>query len=319
MAFYGFALIGYPIHFDLMLPFKISNNLRIDKPTEYQLKCIRKYLGELSKVEDFREPFENTIIRKREKDIGDSEVYFISSKPRKKNEWLYSVVKFKSEVILGFENPSKELFDLHLSSLIYEKDLYILRAFHNRAYWGWGNLTEQYDHLQQIIHRDGEIIWTLDDLNKLKAIYEKVKVISTNYADIYHSLKLYASIPRLVGYNELICLGLFSIIESILTHNPVSNVDSISHQIKTKINLLSNRFDNEIDYSSFSKIQKDNLWKKLYDFRSRIAHGGQIDFEKTFQVLEDAYTVQLFLEHFLKTLLRNALNEPQLYTDLKRC
>jgi len=317
MAIHGFTLIGVPIQYEVSLPYRISTNLSIDRPSENQLRRIKKYLSGFSDIEDFSTPFENIIVPKRLKDIGGLEVYFMDTLPLNKEDWRYSIVKFKSEQHLSFEHPSHELFNLDIASLISDKGLYLITSFLSRAQFG--SKTEGYDHLQQIDNKSQEIILTKADLATLKVLNSQVNKVEAEYPDIYHSLKLYKSLPRLVGYNELLCLGLFSVIESVLTHNPISNVDSIGHQIRTKVKLLTNRFDRQPDYSKFGNIQSENLWKKLYDFRSKIAHGGKIDFNGSLQILTDAYEVQLFLEHFLKILLRGALNEPQLYTDLKAC
>jgi hypothetical protein len=318
MAFFGFALIGYPIKYEAKLPFAIDKNLRVERPSEYQLKRIRKYLQGLSSYEEFETPFERRISKKREKDIGGEEVYFITSKPLKKEDWLYSVVKFKAENN-SLDIPSKEIFDLKVTALLCEKKFMILHSFHNRSYWGWGSKIEAIEHLSEIRSEEQNYIWNENDLVTLKALYLRVSRVHSEFPDLYHSLRLYKTIPKIAGYNELMCLALFSVIESVLTHSPKSDADSITHQIRTKVKLLSNRFDKEIDYSSFSNVPIDTLWKKLYEFRSRIAHGGRIDFSKDLKILKDSLDVQVFLDNFTKTLLRNALFESQLYHDLKQC
>lgn len=314
----GFSFIGLPIEYSTKLPFNLSENLKINKPSKKQLKLIKSYLDELGSQSSFKRPFENKNVVEEKDDVAWQNERFIDLIPLKKKDWLYSVVEFKSEP-RGFENPSQEIIDLRIAGLISEKKFVILRSFLTELKFGWGNNIESYDHLEQIFLEDKEYRWDKSDLLKLKKTYSEVENIRDNHPDIYHSLKLYLSIPKIVGYNELICLGLFSIIESVLTHNPKTGADSISHQIKTKVKLLSNRFDQEIDYSIFENVPVKTLWKKLYDFRSRIAHGGKIEFEKQFQILKSSYEVQVFLEKFLKTLLRNAITEPQLYTDLKEC
>jgi hypothetical protein len=314
----GFSLIGLPIKYETKLPFNLSVNLKIDKPNASQLKIIKRYLGELSDFQPYDRPFEHQNIRKRGKDIAEMHTYTIDSVPREKEDWLYSVVKFKSEPNT-LESPSKELHDLGLAALIGEKDFPILHNFYSRLKFGWGNNLEAIAHLENIFLDDDVYLWTKSDLLQLKKNYNDVQKVKDNFVDIYHSLNLYSSLPKLAGYNELICLGLFSTIESVLTHNPKSGTDSIGHQIRSKIKLLSNRFDKAIDYSKFESIPVDTLWKKLYDFRSRIAHGGKINFDKEFKILISSYDVQIFLNTFLRTLLRNALVEPQLYIDLKEC
>ena len=46
---------------------------------------------------------------------------------------------------------------------------------------------------------------------------------------------------------------------------------------------------------------------------------AKLIFLESYKYLNDAYTVQLFLESLLRVLLRYALQEPDLYIDLKSC
>jgi hypothetical protein len=115
-------------------------------------------------------------------------------------------------------------------------------------------------------------------------------------------------------------LGLFAVIESIITHQPKAEAgDSLSHQIRTKIPLLAKRFDDKIDYRNFFSISDENkIWKNLYDYRSRIAHGGKIHFPNQLKIKNSIFIVD-FLRTVCKLLLRKAISEPQLCMDLREC
>ncbi|MBL7139974.1 MAG: hypothetical protein ISS74_03610 [Planctomycetes bacterium] len=121
------------------------------------------------------------------------------------------------------------------------------------------------------------------------------------------------------GEVRLFVLGLFGVIESLITHSPKAGHDSLTHQIKTKMNLLNRRFDEPLDYSCFDDGPPDTLWSRLYSYRSAIAHGGQADFGGKHQVLKDERTVTTFLRYTAKALLRYALREPDLVLDLRAC
>lgn len=321
MAQSGFSHIGLPIEYTAKLPFRISDNLVLDKAGKRQIKKIKDFLDGLSGIESFEQIFESNITVQIEDSESDIPIHTIQNIPLSKENWKYSVVNFKSQsdTFNSWEIPSLEIYDLKLASLVVENDLFILFTFFDKLKIFGGDTLEAISHLQLLGSEDKHYIWTKSDLVQLKKIYFYVRNARINFPDIHHSLKLFLELPRITGYNELICLGLFSIIESVLTHNPKFNSDSIGHQIRTKVKLLSNRFDSKIDYSIYQSVPLDTLWKKLYDYRSRIAHGGKIDFGNEFQVLISAYDTQIFLNNFLKTLLRNALTEPQLYTDLKEC
>ncbi len=240
-----------------------------------------------------------------------------------KKRWRYSIVKYKSNNSIAVDDivpsqKSQELFDLEIASRIGPKHLDLFMTFPSLNPYLEGSVTELGEYIDKQFGNDHEK-WSAEDLSSVRSTYEAVVNVRTHYPSIYRSLKLYHSLPRLRGYNELFVLGLFSVIESLLTHNPVGESDSINHQIASKAILLSNRFATEIDYSTFGDVNRVKLWKLLYGFRSKIAHGGEPDFSKQFQVLDSTYTVQRFLEGFLRSLLQNALSEPRLYVDLKEC
>jgi hypothetical protein len=108
----------------------------------------------------------------------------------------------------------------------------------------------------------------------------------------------------------------------LITHNPKleDRGDSITHQMKSKIPLLSHRFDRPLDYSIFQDANKEKIWSALYKYRSAIAHGGVPDFEdKELRVLKDSSNAKIFLKETVKALLRHCLKEPELFRDLREC
>jgi hypothetical protein len=112
-------------------------------------------------------------------------------------------------------------------------------------------------------------------------------------------------------------LGLFAVIESLLTHDPKGGYDSLGHQIRSKIPLLDRRMEKRLDYTVFQNANADSLWKKLYDYRSTIAHGGRADFSGPLNVLKTPKTVSDFLDTAVKALIRHATKEPELVFDLR--
>jgi hypothetical protein len=119
--------------------------------------------------------------------------------------------------------------------------------------------------------------------------------------------------------DQLYPLGVFAVIESLLTHDPQGSHDSLTHQIKGKMALLEKRFHNPLDYSCFASAKSETIWGKLYSYRSAIAHGDTPDFKGTLSVLKDQMTAVSFLDSAAKALLRHALEEPELILDLRPC
>ena len=114
----------------------------------------------------------------------------------------------------------------------------------------------------------------------------------------------------------LIVVLLFSVIELLLAHNPQGGYDSLTHQISTKLPLLQRRFKQPLDYSKFG-ADETKVWKTLYAYRSTIAHGGRVDFQKALKVLKGPYLVSAFLVDATRAVLRHALIEPDLVLDLR--
>jgi hypothetical protein len=159
----------------------------------------------------------------------------------------------------------------------------------------------------------------LDDgyLRDWKWCYGRLVDVENEHPQIWHSARLYMDIPDRLEHSELKTLGLFAVLESLLTHNPRGDEDSISHQIRSKVALVEKRLERAIDYSAFGSARPETIWQRLYEFRSRIAHGTPVSFDRQLQVLDDGDTVERFMWHAVRSVLRGALKEPSLFIDLK--
>jgi hypothetical protein len=115
-------------------------------------------------------------------------------------------------------------------------------------------------------------------------------------------------------------LGYFIVIESLLTHAPAITdpADSISRQLQAKIPLLSHRMERPVPFEEFDdNADPVTLLKALYQYRSSIAHGAPPEFSGKGRVLVSGERVGRFLEVTTRRLLRQAVLEPRLVTDLK--
>ena len=162
-------------------------------------------------------------------------------------------------------------------------------------------------------------------LEKIQAIFELLSntQLLVDYPEIWRGIRMLDALDFLPDNSDFIVLGLFAIIEMLITHNPKleDKGDSITHQMKTKIPLLAKRFEEPLNYEVFSaNPSPDKIWAQLYGYRSSIAHGGSPDFgSKDYRHLKDRDVAIEFLKKTVKALLRHALKEPQLYRDLKEC
>jgi hypothetical protein len=116
--------------------------------------------------------------------------------------------------------------------------------------------------------------------------------------------------------------GYFALLEALLTHAPVpaDPYDSITRQIKKKLTLLEHRLLYPIDYSGFSAEKHERIWAKMYDYRSKVAHGGEPNFTNEHNKPLKSHQCALNLvRETAKAVITQALREPQLILDLREC
>ncbi|MBU9153094.1 hypothetical protein KTD28_00560 [Burkholderia gladioli] len=142
----------------------------------------------------------------------------------------------------------------------------------------------------------------------------------TEFPEVSRAYSMYDILDLLHENSEFEVLGLFAIIEMLITHNPLGKDigDSITHQMQTKLPLLMNRFEIPIDHQQFfGNVTQKKIWDALYSYRSAVAHGGEADFEGRLRIIKDQKTAIEYLHIVVKALLRHVLKEPLLFRDLK--
>lgn len=86
-----------------------------------------------------------------------------------------------------------------------------------------------------------------------------------------------------------------------------------------KVALVNNRLQHPIDFSQF-RFTWDKFWEAMYHCRSKIAHGGDVDFSSAkLKPLGNLEIVMKILIETVKAIIRHALDEPQLLRDLRNC
>jgi hypothetical protein len=311
------AFVLNPFVIETELPFEFASDCFIDKATEAQRQQIKdtltKKIGEdaIWQPEHFYESEARPI--SNEKDAPTHYVRLPES------EWRYYVVTTPDN--------GKTNINLHLASNISGTALEILglHFFMNGGHgWRSGILQNHFERQPALAKRIGES--ELRDIAEVYCSYIELvgnSFESTTYPEISRAMNMYDSLSLLRDNSDFHVLGLFAIIEMLITHNPKleDRGDSITHQMQSKIPLLSRRFEKPLDYSRyFGDTTEKKIWSALYAYRSAIAHGGVPDFHSgQLQILADADNAKAFLREVVKGLLRQALKEPQLYRDLRDC
>lgn len=244
--------------------------------------------------------------------------YSYKHEPLPPNKWRYWIISFEgSNAEIEYVASAASLLghDLELGFTVLAKEATGAEGFA----WHMPSMFSFFDSPQS---NQPAVLITVDELREISENYDLIKKINRDHEHITRAFRKLRDLKSLPRPSELATIGLFSIIESLVTHSPKlsESADSLKHQIKTKIPLLSKRFQRRLDCSEyFGAAEKETIWSKLYDYRSCIVHGERTNFTGSLQVLKDTKTVRQFLREAVKLLLLLALKEPLLLIDLKKC
>ncbi|GMU83821.1 MAG: hypothetical protein AMXMBFR47_36910 [Planctomycetota bacterium] len=160
---------------------------------------------------------------------------------------------------------------------------------------------------------------TADWISLIQDLDRQLALVESSHPEIPKAVDLFRLTTAIDRHHVLYPLGLFMTLERLMTHNPQGRYDSLTHQLSAKFPLLERRFDSPLDYSVFTGgLDSCSLWKSLYAYRSKIAHGGTLDFkEGKLRPLKNSTIANTFLLSAAKALLRHALKEPALVLDLR--
>jgi len=159
------------------------------------------------------------------------------------------------------------------------------------------------------------------DAHGLKTFIEQVQSSDETLIGIKRITRRALDLDALPSQSPLLFLGYFAILESMLTHQPEPDdtTDSITRQVRQKLMLLDNRWLPRIDYGPFGSTKPETIWSKMYGYRSCLAHGSEPDFKKDLHLLGDHDRALKLLKQTVRSVLRQALSEPQLIVDLRNC
>ncbi len=167
-----------------------------------------------------------------------------------------------------------------------------------------------------------------NEIADFKAIRKQVRHIfkqQNEYETIIKALTDFNELNQISNISSFKIVAYFSIIESLITHNPKNeNYVSISSQLGNKIGLLINNYFEGFSFQDYFKGPDSNnintIITKLYTYRSDIAHGNIPKFEKELKIIEQNIDrIQPFMEMLLFKILRFSIEMPNLILDLKKC
>lgn len=310
-----FSLVLNHVRIDADLPYLVAPDCVLDRPSNEQLVRIQRRLEQLKGVsyDHPRDFFEaNSVVEATE----NGSIRKLVRLP--KEEFRYFILKTPFD-------KGRHSLNLHLAAAISAAPLYLKGLdFWGTEYGGWS-----LDALAHNLNGGGVAVnITLDDLNDWRDSYSDFMLTAggyngvTDFPEIQRAVKMYSDIRKL-NMSEFYVLGLFAILEMLITHNPTleDRGDSITHQIRSKIPLLTHRFVTPFIYTPyFGGCDPKKIWGALYACRSAIAHGGEPNFSNgPLASLKNLQNVKSFMLRFVAALIRHSFKEPQLYRDLRGC
>ncbi|WP_432778269.1 HEPN domain-containing protein [Burkholderia gladioli pv. alliicola] len=240
------------------------------------------------------------------------------------SEWLF-VEDYRYCVVERAEE-SCTFHEINLASLVTNCPLqigFMVFAGAGLAAWHPGIQSRFFDYA----HPPLPIFPKSVDLEELRGVIDlmaKNRIRYENeFPEVLRAFSMYQSLSYLPVESEFEFIGLFSIIEMLITHNPKleDRGDSITHQMQSKLPLMMRRFSREISTSDYFNPQAtvSKIWSALYAYRSALAHGGVADFDRGLHIIKSADVAKKFLDSVVRGLLRHVLIEPQLFKDLRGC
>lgn len=250
-----------------------------------------------------------------------------ASRPLDSRDWKYWVI--------SFEGSNSEIRHLQYAAALLKNELEFgftvigdmpgISSKREDGYtsYGW-KLPQVMSYLDQDRLALIPLIRTsTQDLQQIGQNYRAIKKISEDQNRLTRAFKRFEDLKSLPRSSELIVLGLFSIIECLLTHAPKGSEtgDSLTHQLKTKIPLVRKRFMRPLEYEMFfsSGAKEETIWTKLYTYRSRVVHGEEVGIKGELEILRSRQDIISCLQETVKLLLLLALEESELLEDLRKC
>ncbi len=324
-----FTFILNYLEIGIELPYKIDNNYILRKASLEEIDLIYKYLNVVN-----LENFDSPISPDRFTEIYKYNILFDEKNRlnfhsiQKKSDWKMYVIetvkktisfseitqaaylttnsltanlsfqidKKKGSRLKGFFSEVSDFYDKQEFSREYLNKEYYTNNFVDKSF------VTQFEEILNLINR-------LDKNSYLRSILWNIRELS---------LHRFTSVFKPLIY--------FVLWEQLLAHHPTGNGDSITKQLKSKIQLLSNRMTgiykiNLAEYLADENTSLDKIISVLYSYRSSLIHSGKCDFQSTkYKIFSNLrYNVIKSIEEITKKIIIEAMRDSNLVRDLKNC
>jgi hypothetical protein len=229
--------------------------------------------------------------------------------------------------IVTFDGPNTHIQELQLAANLLKQDLdfgfifiYQKDGKSGGIISGHSNISSYFESRLSLFIGNGAVTMEAAEFSVISSYVQSIKACEKGQPHIYKAVQDFFQLKSLPRNSSMVILGYFAVIESLVTHDPKDDFDSLNHQISTKMSLLSKRFERQLDCDGhFGQLDVEQIWKKLYGYRSALAHGTPADFKTKFQILKDPSCALTFLKEAAKLTLLFAMKEPEFLADLKKC
>lgn len=293
------------------LPLEIIPQHWFQRASEEQVRVIKEMLGRMFEL--FSTPH-----HAYEHEVGEDTIENGNktrrSSPLPREQWRYWVITTPG--------TNADMSDLSGAAGLLKHELdfgFLFRRYDEGHGWQMGSelgfFSRPWDMFEEMP------VLSAGELKEINPYFQRLQAIKTEWPVLYSTARRFRALKALPNDSDFLFVGYFSILESLITHCPQLSepLDSITHQVRTKINLLEKMFVRKLDYSLFGEADREKIWSKLYAYRSNIAHGEIPDFKKTLRLLRTSEVALSFLREAVKLTVIHALHNPQFVADLKRC
>lgn len=312
----GFAHLANVCGID-QSPFELPNGLSIRKATASESQTLHAMLEilrtRLEHLPGGRNPYE-ALISAVETQPGVQSIRIVQLP---KQEWRYHVI--------DFSGSNHGLLNLTASSVLTKSRLKLGPSIMGHSLGMGPAMIDKIHHgfWDDVQRSDDDLLClSTDNLEDLRYVLEKLANTSPETQYVHDAIGRFQQLDSIPKASPLRFLGVVSVLESLITHLPDKKdpYDSLTRQVRQKMLLVGNRAKLPFPYDLFAPgVGHDTLWTKLYDYRSKVAHGGAAEFSGNLQCLKGPAVALEFMTCVTTSLMRQALEEPQLIADLKVC
>ena len=305
----SFAFILNVVVIDASLSVEVAPGYCLRRASDIEVDVIKSQLASLVA------PRAAKIYELVAEESGESGPRFCYSPERHK--WRYNVI--------SFAGSNAGLLDVEFAASLLKNDLQVGFAFVQMSKVAFGclwNTAPLSAFFEEKFFPSPPTQLTHSELLEISENHKLIKAINPDHTHLLRAFEKFRDVKSLPRQSELVVIALFSVIESLIAHNPKSTEigDSLGHQLQAKMPLLTKRFQRPLSINEYFEPASDtSLWKRLYEYRSKLVHGEDSKIDGNLRLLRDRETIVSFLTEAVKLLLLLALREPVLLTDLKNC